>query len=121
MPTSFMDLIYNTGDAFLPTQFKNILSTTIIGSKSTIYVEGWSIMHFFMGILTAMIIAKYSVYSYDYYLSLFIFHTLWELWQVAIGMSRPWVLLGHNGFMDTFIDTLCFLLGGFVYKNFILH
>ena len=46
------DIIYNSGDVFLPEKVKNILGTDLIGdSKKTFYVSGWSIVHFLNGIL----------------------------------------------------------------------
>ena len=46
------DIIYNSGDVFLPENVKNILGTDLIGnSKKTFYVSGWSIVHFINGII----------------------------------------------------------------------
>ena len=120
---SLIEFIYDTGDAFLPENLKQLLSKNIVGTKSYLYLDGWSAVHFISGILAGFVFTKLSkkhIPLTDYYFSLFIFHTIWEMWQVAIGMSKTWVLFGHNAFMDTVFDTLCFLFGTFVYKNIFL-
>jgi hypothetical protein len=41
------NIIYNSGDVFLPEKIKKILLTDLIGtSKKTFYISGWSIVHF---------------------------------------------------------------------------
>ena len=120
---SLIQFMYDTGDAFLPETFIQFLSQNIVGSKSYVYLDGWSVVHFITGILAGFVFNKFSknpTPSTEYYFSLFIFHTIWEMWQVAIGMSTTWVLFGHNAFMDTVVDTFCFLFGAFVYKNIFL-
>ena len=41
----------------------------------------------------------------------FIIHTIWEIWQVIIGMSDPFKLIGKNGLIDIIMDTIMFLIG----------
>ena len=46
------NMIYNSGDMFLPERLKYILSVDLFGnSKKTFYVSGWSIVHFINGML----------------------------------------------------------------------
>ena len=46
------NIIYNSGDVFLPDNIKEILSYNLIGShKKTFYISGWSIVHFINGII----------------------------------------------------------------------
>ena len=46
------DIIYGSGDVFLPEKVKSTLQTDYIGdSKKTFYVSGWSIVHFVIGII----------------------------------------------------------------------
>ena len=47
-----------------------------------------------------------------YYYALLVVHSMWELWQVGIGMTKPWKVAGDNNLMDVFVDTSLFLLGG---------
>jgi hypothetical protein len=95
------NIIYNSGDAFLPENIKNILATDLIGtSKKTFYVSGWSLFHLIIGIIMGYI-----------YLNMFIIHTIWELWQMLIGMSKPYKLTGRSNLIDSIMDTIFFMLG----------
>jgi len=39
---------------------------------------------------------------------------MWELWQMLIGMSKPWKLKGDSNLIDTFVDTFVFMLGAYI-------
>ena len=39
-------------------------------------------------------------------------HTLWEFWQIIIGMSRPYSLSGRSNL----IDTIVFMTGAIISK-----
>lgn len=132
-------IIYNSGDIFLPKQIKDILDKDIIGnSKKTFYISGWTIMHFLSGILFGLIILYYLNFQrfnnankylnnyndkqhkqslYKYLLYCFILHTLWEIWQIIIGMSRPYAITGNSNIVDILIDTLSFMLGSYLLYN----
>lgn len=114
------NIIYNSGDAFLPDNIKQILSYDIIGShKKTFYISGWSIVHFINGIIFGYL---YLYFRYDkkyYIINLVILHTLWEFWQIIIGMSRPYSLSGRSNLIDTFVDTILFMSGALITKYFI--
>jgi hypothetical protein len=113
-------IIYNSGDVFLPDNIKKILSYDIIGShKKTFYISGWSIVHFINGIIFGYLYL-YLHYDKKYYIiNLFILHTLWEFWQIIIGMSRPYSLSGRSNLIDTFLDSILFMSGALITKNFI--
>ena len=49
---------------------------------------------------------------------MFILHTFWELWQAIIGMSRPYKLTGRSNLVDTILDTIFFIFGAYVVRNF---
>jgi len=53
-----------------------------------------------------------------YFLNLFIIHTIWEYWQIYIGMSKPLRLTYHNNLIDIIFDTVIFMLGS--YLSFVL-
>jgi hypothetical protein len=112
-------IIYNSGDVFLPDNIKQILTYDIIGShKKTFYISGWSIVHFINGIIVGYLYL-YLHYDKKYYIiNLFILHTLWEFWQIIIGMARPYSLSGRSNLIDTFVDTLLFMTGALITKNF---
>ena len=43
-----------------------------------------------------------------------IIHTIWEVWQIFIGMSKPFSLTGDNNSIDIFVDTAAFMLGTYI-------
>jgi hypothetical protein len=114
------NLLYNSGDAFLPDNIKQLLSYDIIGShKKTFYISGWSIVHFINGIIFGYL---YLYFRYDkkyYIINLVILHTLWEFWQIIIGMSRPYSLTGRSNLIDTFVDLILFMSGAVIINYFI--
>ena len=113
-------IIYNSGDVFLPDNIKKKLSYDIIGSqKKTFYISGWSIVHFINGIIFGYL---YLYFKYDkkyYIINLLTLHTMWEFWQIIIGMSRPYSLTGRSNLIDTFVDTILFMSGALITKFFI--
>jgi hypothetical protein len=42
-------------------------------------------------------------------------NTTWETWQVIIGMSKPYNIIGRNGMIDTLVDTILFMLGSYLF------
>ena len=109
------NIIYSSGDVFLPEKVKNILGTDLIGSSNkTFYVSGWSIVHLINGLIIGYI---YLYFKWDirlYALKLFIIHTIWELWQVLIGMSKPYKLTGRSNLIDIIMDTIFFMSGAYI-------
>jgi hypothetical protein len=108
-------VIYWSGDIFLPENVKRVLNRDILGStEKTFYISGWSIIHFISGILFGYL---YLYFKYDirsYALNMLILHTLWEVWQILIGMSKPHKLTGKNNIIDTLVDTLLFMGGAWI-------
>jgi len=102
--------LYDSGDLFLPQAWRDFLSTPLVGNYDTfIYVTGWSFMHLLSGVLFGSF-AVYNQIKHPYWVGLAL-HTIWECWQILIGMNKPWNLTGHNGFVDIVVDTL-FFMGG---------
>ena len=113
------DIIYNSGDVFLPENVKNILGTYLIGSsKKTFYVSGWSIVHLISGIIVGYIYLclKWNIKLYTF--KLFILHTIWEMWQILIGMSKPYKLTGRSNLIDIIMDTVFFMSGAYIVKYY---
>ena len=111
------DVIYNSGDVFLPEQVKNILGTVLIGSsKKSFYVSGWSIVHLISGIIFGYIYLylKWDIRLYTF--KLFILHTIWEIWQMLIGMSKPYKLTGRSNLIDIIMDTVFFMSGAYIVR-----
>ena len=111
-----MGYLYDSGDLFLTENWKKFLETPIIGTHNdSFYITYWSILHFISGIIFVLIF-KYFNIQYNIYLTGLIIHSLWELWQVIIGMSHPWKLKGHNNLVDIIVDTLFFMIGVYISK-----
>ncbi len=107
-------IIYNSGDFFLPKPVKQLLDKHIYDTPNKLlYVNGWTFIHYFSGMLAGMIylyLGKRTDFYYYYY-NLFIIHTIWELWQMLIGMTKIWEL---TGFIDTIMDTFVYMLGAYI-------
>ena len=112
------NIIYTSGDVFLPEKTKKILGTDLIGtSTKTFYVSGWSIIHLINGIIFGYIFLYFKLDSRFYFYKLFILHTIWELWQMLIGMSKPYKLTGRSNIIDTIMDTIFFMLGAYIVRK----
>jgi hypothetical protein len=101
-------LLYKVGDGFLGKSIRNFLDKQLLGekNKTLIYINLWSIMHLFSGILV------YSFITTDIYQAIVI-HTIFELWQIYIGMTN----VDIYGITDSFVDTLFFILGFYIAKR----
>jgi hypothetical protein len=111
------NIIYNSGDAFLPEKIRNILGTDLIGtSKKTFYVSGWSIIHIINGIIFGYIYLYFKGDRRLYMFNLFLLHTLWEFWQTLIGMAKPYKLTGRSNLIDSIMDTIFFMLGAYIVR-----
>ncbi len=120
MYPSLQDIIYSSGDVFLPEKVKKILRTDLIGtSKKTFYVSGWSILHFINGIIIGYIYLYFNGDRKLYFYKLFIIHTIWEFWQMLIGMSNPFKLTDSNNLIDIIMDTIFFMLGAYIFTLYI--
>ncbi len=95
--------IYRSGDMWLPKPIVKFLDTYILGDKhSLLYLNYWHINHFLSGLLFGLFQASFLLY--------FVLHTLWELWQLGIGMTPR----SLRGFLDILMDTLVGLLGWYI-------
>lgn len=113
--------LYDSGDLYLPQWVRQILDIELIGShKKTFYVNLWSILHAISGIITGFILHTLG-YTKNYYLIAFIVHTLWEIWQIIIGMSSPFRLTGNSNVVDIFVDTIMFMFGAYIYKSLLIR
>lgn len=108
-------IIYRSGDVFIPEKINTVLKTDLLGSsKKTFYITTWSLIHLLNGIIFGYF---YLYFKYDlkhYLLNLLILHTLWECWQILIGMSKPYNLTGLNNIVDIIVDTLLFMYGAYL-------
>jgi len=115
-----MNILYNSGDLFLPKRIRNFLSTDILGSSDdTFYISYWSLIHFMSGILAGQAYTAFGANKKNYYATMIFVHTLWELWQIYIGMAKPYKLKGSSNLVDTIVDTILFMSGTYIFKNLI--
>jgi hypothetical protein len=106
------DLLYRSGDVFLPKSARTFLERYHIGNDKTIfYVTNWSIVHFLSGVLTGYILVRWYS-TLPYYTTGFVIHTVWEFWQIFIGMTK-WKTA--RGQMDIVVDTAMFMGGMFLF------
>ena len=112
---SIHDIIYNSGDVFLPDSIKKFLSKDLIGSsRDTFYISIWSIIHLLSGVFIGFFYLFMKWNLQTYMLNMFALHTIWECWQILIGMSKPYMIRGKNNLIDTLVDTLLFMLGAYI-------
>lgn len=111
------NVLFRSGDLFLTGKIKKFLDTVLIGSyESGLYISNWSIMHTISGVIMGFVLKKYK----NPYLYGLIVHTIWEIWQISIGMSTITKLSGKSSLIDIVVDTLFFLLGMFIYQNYLI-
>jgi len=114
------DVLFRSGDLFLPQNLRRILDFYLIGnSQSLFYVNVWSIVHFLSGIIAGSLVYQYHPRA-NYYFSLFVLHSIWELWQVFILNTKYWTT---RGLIDILTDTIFFMSGTWIFiqykKNFL--
>lgn len=108
-------VLYNSGDVFFPASIKKMLDYYIYTTpNNSFYINGWTFLHFFSGMIIGCIYLYLGKKITFYYYYLFIIHTMWELWQMLIGMSKPWKLVGDSNLIDTFLDTFVFMIGTYI-------
>ena len=108
-------VIYRSGDVFLPKPIKELLDKSIYTSQTnSFYINGWTFVHVMSGLIIGYIYFYGGYNKRDYYYNLFIIHTIWEAWQIFIGMSKPFSLTGHNNSIDIIVDTAAFMCGTYI-------
>jgi hypothetical protein len=108
-------IAYNTGDFLLPEKIKTRLRR-VYYRNDYMYLNGWSFVHFFSGVLTGYLYLKLNYDRKLYLYKMLIIHTIWELWQMLIGMTKPYKPVG---FSDFIVDTIMFMLGAIIIKRII--
>lgn len=102
------DVLFRSGDLFLPKPVRAVLEYYYIGNdKSVFYITNWTLIHF----LTGLWMASFLYGNPQIYLIAFLIHTIWELWQIYGGNTPIGTL---RGVVDVFVDTGAFMLGVWV-------
>jgi hypothetical protein len=108
-------IIYSSGDVFLPERIKRVLAYDLIGSHDdTFYISGWSILHLISGLIIGSLYLHFKYKVHLYFPVMFTLHISWELWQALIRMSNPHRLTGRSNIVDTLMDTFLFLAGAYI-------
>lgn len=108
--------IYRSGDIFLPKEVRTFLQYYWLGNDTSLfYIINWTFMHFLSGVLTAHTLSVWFP-KLNLFWTAFWLHTLWELWQMAIGMTKFKTLRSQ---IDTVVDTIVFLIGVYIYTLFL--
>lgn len=113
------DILYRSGDVFLPKEIKKWLDTPIYSRKTDtyyFYIDMWSFLHMISGLLIGYIYLHLVKVQHKYYYTMFVTHTIWETWQVIIGMSKPFSSTTRNNSIDVIVDTIVFLCGAYIAK-----
>lgn len=114
MPT-FKDLLFLSGDLFLPKSVRTVLEHYWVGNnRSLLYITNWSILHIVSGILIGYYLDTYQP-TYSYYSTGFWIHTVWEIWQILVKNTPYWTLRGK---LDVITDTVLFMGGMFFWRVF---
>ena len=107
-PPDVPELLWKSGDAFLPPSLVKFLDTYIVGDEHTlVYINVWSIVH----LITGFFIGK--VFSTLGYVGALAIHTTWEFWQILIKMTK----VNTRGMLDTLMDTAMFMIGFALSRN----
>lgn len=115
MTYTIEDIIFRSGDLFLPKPLLRYLEYYWIGNDtSLVYVNNWSLVHFFSGILTVKFF-RYMEIKKDIILLSFLLHCVWELWQILGKNTRIWTIRGQ---IDVVLDTLFFMSGVYLALSF---
>ena len=104
-------ILYNSGDLFLREKYKKILKRLIVGNYNSFYINYWSFLHSLSGILTYFILNFFTRKSTKLWLIIlygWIIHSVWEAWQIFIGMTK---LSNIWNILDIITDTLFFTFG----------
>ncbi len=102
--------LYRSGDIWLPKQTVNYLNTYIVGNEESLfYLNYWHGMHFLSGVLFGLFHLFVFQFQHPFYVY-FLVHTLWEAWQLGIGMTKE----NKRAIVDIFVDTCMGFLGCFL-------
>jgi len=105
------DILFRSGDLFLPTPVRAFLETYYIGSDTSLfYITNWTFVHALVGVVLALYLFP-SMTKEAAMWRIFWIHSAWELWQI-IGKNTPIHTL--RGILDVFVDTTATMLGAWI-------
>jgi hypothetical protein len=138
MSKTYDDLLKHSSGVFLPEYLLSAIGMNIISSsndkdKSMFYLDGWSFLHFVAGLLMGSLlfwikikkklgenILKYFNFK-TYLLILFLFHCIWEIWELFIDVSSVKKLSGEGNIVDILVDTFMYMCGGILMYALIIQ
>jgi hypothetical protein len=103
--------VYRSGDLWLPSSVVAFLDSYLIGNETSLfYLNLWHVNHFLSGVFFGLLLRSGVYSSSSPFLTYLLFHTVWEMWQLAIGMTPR----SLRGLLDITVDTVVGLLGLFL-------
>jgi hypothetical protein len=115
MPYTTQDILFRSGDLFLPFAVRRFLEQYSVGSDtSLLYINNWSIVHLLSGVLTAYVLLRIGSQK-DLYVQALLLHTSWELWQI---LGKNTLIGTTRGQLDVLMDTAFFMAGVWLYKRY---
>ena len=115
MAYNFKDLMFHSGDLFLPKSLLRFLEYYWIGNDtSLVYVNNWSFIHLLSGILTVYFFKSMGIQK-NIFLVSFLLHCVWELWQIIGKNTLIWTLRGQ---IDVCVDTIFYMFGVYLSLTF---
>jgi hypothetical protein len=102
--------LYRSGDIWLPKPVVHGLDKYLVGNDRTLlYINYWHGMHFLSGVLFGLFQVYLVSFQHPFYVYFFL-HTVWEAWQLTIGMTKQ----NLRGLLDIAMDTMMGLFGCFL-------
>jgi len=102
---------WKIGDGLMPQPVRDTLYKSWYKTE-TIDLNGWSFMHALSGAIFAYLFPKQTVLMWIF------IHTLWEIYQIIIGMTQIKENPKEES-VDVFFDTLFSVIGFFVVKGYL--
>lgn len=108
-------------DKVYPKKFQKFLAKKIYikGYKDTYYLQNWHIIHFITGIILGYLVLALDkkLSAFEYYVKLLLVHTIWESFQVLVGITpiHPRVI------PDILIDTVSFMIGVWIIRKIMVR
>ena len=98
---NFDYILWELGNGFMPKPVQDFLFRPILKTKY-IEINGWSFVHLLSGYVYKKIFVTSTLLSW------LIVHTLWEVYQISIGMTDIKYI---SEWVDIFLDTVFALVG----------
>ena len=115
MASKLEDVVFRSGDLFLPKSVRQFLEQYWIGNnRSLFYVNNWSFVHFLSGVISVFLFDTLKI-TQNTILYALVLHTIWELWQMIGKNTKYWT---RRGQLDILVDTIFYMTGFITTEGF---